>query len=139
MALNGYSRFEDLSLLGLRVLTGSFLMHETWDNIASRHRMAEFVSYMAKFDFPAPQLLAPMSVAIQFACGALLVLGLATRLSGLLIAVHFAVGVVMVHWNESFRGWWPAIVLVFLGLHFLTHGGGRYSLDQVVPKSWGWR
>jgi uncharacterized membrane protein YphA (DoxX/SURF4 family) len=38
----------------------------------------------------------------------------------------------MVHFAEPYRGWWPAIVLVFIGLHFATHGAGRWSVD-------GWR
>ena len=130
MPLDGLDRWRDLSQLALRLLTGAFLIHETLDNVISPARMAEFAAYLAHFGFPAPALMAPLSVAVQFACGALLALGLLTRWAGLLIAANFVVGVVMVHWAESFRGWWPAIVLVFIGLHFATHGAGRISLDH---------
>jgi putative oxidoreductase len=56
-----------------------------------------------------------LSAWAQFFIGIALVIGLLTRWGGLLLAFNFTVGVVMVHWGESFRAWWPAIVLVALG------------------------
>jgi putative oxidoreductase len=131
LAFSSLARWSDLTLFGLRALTGAFLMHETWDNVSSRERMAEFVQFLGQFGFPLPWMLAPLSVAVQFGCGALLVLGLLTRLAGLLIAANFLVAVLMVHFNEPFRGWWPAIVLVFLGLHFAAAGSGKFGLDAL--------
>ena len=125
------SRWSDLTLFGLRMLTGAFLMHETWDNVSSRARMGEFVQFLDQHGFPLPWLLAPFSVAVQFGAGALLAAGLLTRLAGLLLAANFAVAVLMVHFNEPFRGWWPALVLVFLGLHFAAAGSGKFGLDAL--------
>lgn len=135
LLLPSFARWSDLTLLGLRALTGAFLMHETWDNVSSRARMGEFVQFLDQFGFPVPWLLAPLSVAVQFGCGALLIAGLLTRVSGLLVAANFGVAVAMVHFNEPFRGWWPALVLVFLGLHFAAAGSGKYGLDAL----WGRR
>lgn len=129
-SLTQLDALRDASQLGLRLLTGSFLIHETLDNVVSASRMAEFVAFLAHFKFPWPAVMAPFSVGVQFACGILLVLGLFTRWAGLLIAANFMVAVAMVHFHENFRGWWPAIVLVFIGLHFATHGAGRFSLDR---------
>ena len=53
------SRWSDLTLFGLRALTGGFLMHQTWDNVTSRARMGEFVEFLAQNGFPLPWLLAP--------------------------------------------------------------------------------
>ena len=128
------SRWSDLTLFGLRALTGGFLMHETWDNVSSRARMGEFVQFLDQFGFPVPWLMAPLSVAVQFGCGALLILGLLTRMAGLLVAANFVVAVAMVHFAEPFRGWWPAIVLVFLGLHFAAAGSGKFGLDALFGK-----
>ena len=125
------SRWSDLTRFGLRALTGGFLMHETWDNVTSRARMGEFVQFLDQHGFPLPWLLAPLSVAVQFGAGALLAAGLLTRLAGLLLAANFAVAVLMVHFNEPFRGWWPAIVLVVLGLHFAAAGSGKFGLDAL--------
>ena len=134
LALRSLSRWSELTLFGLRALTGAFLMHETWDNVTSRARMAEFVAFLDQFGFPLPWLLAPLSVAVQFGCGALLILGLLTRWAGLLVAANFTVAVVMVHFAEPFRGWWPALVLVFLGLHFAAAGSGKFGLDALLWK-----
>ena len=128
------ARWSDLTLFGLRALTGAFLMHETWDNVSSRTRMGEFVQFLDQFGFPVPWLMAPLSVAVQFGCGALLILGLLTRVAGLLIAANFVVAVAMVHFAEPFRDWWPAIVLVFLGLHFAAAGSGKFGLDALFGQ-----
>ncbi len=126
------SRWSDLTLLGLRALTGGFLMHETWDNVSSRARMGEFVQFLGQHGFPVPWLLAPLSVAVQFACGALLIAGLLTRLAGVLVAANFVVALAMVHLSEPFRGMWPALVLVALGLHFAAAGSGKFGLDGLL-------
>ncbi|HEX9933094.1 MAG TPA: DoxX family protein [Allosphingosinicella sp.] len=125
-------RWSDLSLAALRILTGAFLIHGTLDNVTSAARMEEFVGFLTAHRFILPELMAPLSVWAQFVCGGLLVLGLLTRWAGLVVAFNFVVAVWMVHWPEDFRGWWPAIVLVFLGLHFAASGGGRWSLDRLL-------
>ena len=132
LTLPGLSPFRELTLLGLRWLTGAFLIHEVWDNIVSAERMQEFVEFMTHFGFRSPEFWAPFSVWAQFICSVLLILGLFTRAAGIVIAINFIVAVVMVHWAEDFRGWWPAIVLVFLGLHFAAAGSGRFGLDTWI-------
>jgi putative oxidoreductase len=129
--LEGLSRFSDLSLLLLRLLTGAFLVWGVWDNIVSAERMAEFASFMAQFGFPAPSILAPLSVYAQFACGVLLIAGLFTRWTGVVMAVHFVVGFLMVHLADDFRAQFPALVLIFIGFYFATAGGGRFALDRA--------
>jgi putative oxidoreductase len=132
--LPGLARFADLTLLALRLVTGAFLIHETWDNVTSAGRMREFAGFLDQFGFPLPHLMAPLSVAVQFGCGVLLILGLATRAAGLLIAANFAVAVYMVHYAEPFRDWWPALILVFLGLHFAAAGSGRFGVDALFGR-----
>ena len=129
--LPGLARFADLTLLLLRLITGAFLVHETWDNITSAARMREFAGFLEQFGFALPHLMAPLSVAVQFGCGALLIVGLLTRLAGLRVAANFTVAVLMVHFAEPFRGWWPALILVFLGLHFAAAGSGKFGLDAL--------
>jgi putative oxidoreductase len=52
------------------------------------------------------------------------------RWAGVLLAFNFIVAVIMVHWDQSFREWWPAIILVALGLLFATIGAGRHAIDR---------
>lgn len=132
LLLTPLRRRGDLALLALRLLTGAFLIHGVWDNIESAERMEEFVRFLRATGFPAPQVMAPLSVYAQFLVGLLLVPGLLTRWAGLLLAFNFVVGVVMAHWGQSVRAIWPAAVLVALGLVFATVGAGRLSLDRLL-------
>ncbi|HEX6927843.1 MAG TPA: DoxX family protein [Gammaproteobacteria bacterium] len=128
------ARFENFSWLLLRVLTGIFLMYGTWDNIVSTERMQEFAVFLEKYGFPSPAFMAPLSVWVQFLAGLAFATGLFVRAAGLLIAVNFAIAVVMVHWAQDFRGWWPAIVLVVIGLHAVARGAGTYGLDAIRER-----
>lgn len=125
----------DLGLLLLRWVTGAFLIWQSHDNIFSTERMAEFVRFLTQFHFWAPELMAPLCVWAQFLCGIALVLGLLTRWAGLITTFVFIVAVWMVHWPQDFPGWWPALILVFLGILFATQGAGRYALDSVLARS----
>ena len=129
--LGGLSRLSDVSILVLRALVGAFLIWGVWDNITSAERMGEFVAFMTQFGFPAPEILAPLSVYAQFICGALLIGGLLTRWAGLVLAFNFIVGFLMVHLADDFRAQFPALVLIAVGFYFAASGGGRFSLDRL--------
>ena len=129
--LPGNARYADLGLLLLRVATGAFLIYQSHDNVFSGARMDEFEKFMAQFGFVYPALLAPLSVYAQFAAGIAFILGLFTRLFGLITAVNFIVAVWMVHWSDPVPGTWPAAILIFLGLYFGLRGSGRYGLDPL--------
>ena len=120
----------DFGLLALRLLVGSFLMWETLDNILSTERMVDFAGFLGQSGFIIPELMAPLSVYTQFICGALILVGAFTRLASLLMVFNFIIGLAMVHWGGDFRNWWPALVLVFVPLHFALAGAGRWSVDH---------
>lgn len=133
--LDGLGRYADVGTLILRVLTGAFLVYGVADNVVSTERMREFSDFLAANRFPAPGLLAVLSVYTQLVCGIALILGILTRWAGAIVALHFVVAVVMVHWSQDFRGWWPAIVLVAIGIQFALAGAGRISLDAKLLRS----
>ena len=135
--LHRLERFSAVGLLFLRVLTGTFLIYGVIDNVVSAERMDEFSAFLAANDFAAPNLMAPLSVYVQLLCGIGLTLGFLTRWTGIVVAVHFVVAVVMVHWPQDFRGWWPAIVLVGIGLQFALTGAGRLSVDALMSAKSG--
>jgi uncharacterized membrane protein YphA (DoxX/SURF4 family) len=127
-------RFADLGLLLLRWVTGAFLIWQSHDNIFSAERMAEFEKFLVQFNFPLAGLMAPLCVYAQFLCGIAFILGLLTRWAGLVTVFVFIVAVWMVHWPQDFVGWWPALILIFLGLLFATQGAGRYSIDHRIER-----
>ena len=134
LLLPGNARFADLGLLLLRLVTGSFLIYQSHDNVLSAERMDEFVKFLAQFGFAYPELMAPLSVYFQFAAGIAFILGLLTRWFGLITCFNFIVAVWMVHSPDPFPTWWPALILVFLGLYFGLRGSGRYSLDALIER-----
>lgn len=132
LQLEGLAGGTDIALLIARVITGVFLIYGVWDNVVDGARMREFVGFMRQTGFPNPQLLAPFSVVTQLIAGVLLVPGLLTRVAGVIVAITFVVGYVMVHMEQSLREGWPALSLVALGLIFATVGGGSLSLDRLM-------
>jgi putative oxidoreductase len=128
---------EDLTLLLLRLGTGGFLIYGVWDNVSDPARMAEFVGFLSQFKFPAPSLLAPLSVWAQLLCGGLIIAGLFTRWAGLIMAFNFAVAIVMVDRfaPAGLRGVWPAGALLLISLHLATHGAGRFGLDTFAERA----
>ena len=132
--LPGNARHADLGLLLLRCVTGAFLIYQSHDNVFSAERMDEFEKFLTQFGFILPALMAPLSVYAQFAAGIAFILGLFTRLFGLITAFNFVVAVWMVHWNDPIPGIWPAAILIFLGLYFGLRGSGRYGLDPLFER-----
>ena len=127
-------RYEEAALLALRVVTGLFLLYQSHDNVLSSARMDEFEGFMAQFGFWRPDLLAPFAIFWQVTAGIGFILGLFVRPLGLITALQFVVAVLMVHWSQTFDGWWPAAILVFLGFYFFARGSGRYGLDTVLAR-----
>ena len=134
LLLTPLARFGDLGLLLLRWATGIFLIYQSHDNVFSAERMDEFEKFLEQFGFAMPQLMAPLSVYAQFICAALFILGLLTRWAGLITAFNFIIAVWMVHLPQEFNLWWPALVLIFLGILFATLGAGRYAVDAWIAR-----
>ena len=132
--LTPLARFGDLGLLLLRLVTGAFLIWQSHDNIFSAERMDEFERFLTQFNFIMPELMAPACVWAQFLCGFAFIFGLLTRWAGLVTTFTFVVAVWIVHWPQDFPGWWPALILVFLGILFATQGAGRYALDELIAR-----
>jgi putative oxidoreductase len=120
----------DVAFLALRIGVGAFLVFGVWDNITSAEHMATFVGFLRQHGFPAPEVLAPFDVWVQFAIGVLFILGLGTRWAGLVCAVNFIVAIVMVDHHAGWRGSFGSMCLVAIGLVLATHGPGRLALDR---------
>jgi putative oxidoreductase len=133
--LNSAQRFGDFALLLMRVFVGLFLIWGVWDNIVSSERMHEFAAFLAKYKFPSPEILAPVSVYVQLAVGLGFVLGLFTRWAGILCVITFVVAIAMVDREGGMRGIFPSGCLVVIGLYLATHGAGRFSVDAALKAN----
>lgn len=132
--LSPLQRYSDQGVLILRVLVGSFLIYGVWDNITSAARMDEFVAFLTKFGFPAPAFMARLSVWAQFLIGVSFITGLLMRWAGLACAINFAVAFVMVDRFAGFRGAFPALCLLAIGIYFALRGSGRFGLDALLEE-----
>src|SRR5690606_19548765 len=126
--LSPLERCADVVLLVMRVCIGAFLVWGVWDNIVSAERMDEFVAFLAKFGFAAPELLARLSVWAQLAVGLCFITGAFTRWAGILCAINFIVAIAMVDRFAGLRGAFPAACLVLIGAYLATRGAGRFSV-----------
>ena len=134
LTLQPLSRGADAALLLVRVTLGAFLIYGVWDNIVSAERMAEFAGFLAKFGFPAPGFMAPLSVWAQFLCGVAFILGVATRWAGLVCAFNFIVAIAMVDHLGGVRASFPSACLVVVGLYLATHGAGRLAIENLLAR-----
>lgn len=101
----------DVALLAPGIYVGGFLVWGVVDNVAAAAGMEEFVRFLDLRGFPAPQLAARLSVAIQLSCGLAIASGLIIRLAGALCTRNFAVAPVMVDLAPGVRGSFSAGVL----------------------------
>jgi putative oxidoreductase len=132
--LNSAQRFSDFALLLLRVFIGLFLIWSVWHNVTDGARMGEFSSFLAKHEFPAPAIVAPIATFLELAIGTGFILGLCAGL--------FVVAIAMVDRFEGMRGIFPSGCLVVIGLFLATYGAGRFSVDAALgandlPRSSG--
>jgi putative oxidoreductase len=130
--LSSAQRFGDFALLLLRVFVGLFLIWGVWDNVTDSARMKEFTSFLGKYEFPSPEILAPVAVYLQLLTGIGFVLGLFTRWAGVVCVVVFVVAIAMVDRHGGMRGIFPSGCLVAIGLYLATHGAGRISVDAAL-------
>ncbi len=132
LLLNSAQRFSDFALLLLRVFVGTYLVWSVWGYITDGVRMQEYAAFLAKYQFPAPEILAPLSAYLELAIGVGFVLGLFTRWAGIVCVVIFAAAIAMVDRFDGMRGIFPSGCLIVIGLYLATHGAGRLSVDAVL-------
>jgi putative oxidoreductase len=122
----------DAALLIFRLVVGAFLLWGVIDNITSPARTEEFAAFLGEHGFPYPELMAPLSVWAQAACGVAFISGLLARWAGIVCAVNFLVAIVMVDAAGGVRAAFPATMLALFGLYLAARGAGRWSLDRLI-------
>jgi putative oxidoreductase len=93
-----------------------------------------------------PALFAFFAIATEFAAPIALVLGLFTRLAGLVIAIHITVAAILGghYMNGFFMNWMGSqkgegveyhLLMATLGLGLFFLGGGKWSLDALIART----
>lgn len=91
-----------------------------------------FVGMIGGMGMPAPELAAWAAALAEFVGGILLALGLLTRPTSLVIAIHFAVVVLLAHAGDPFGDRELGLMFFFVALAFMLAGPGRYSVDAAL-------
>jgi putative oxidoreductase len=96
---------------------------------------------VAHFPGPEPHPVQPLALAggyLATAAGALMTLGLFTRICAFLASGHLAVAYFMTHAHKSFypalNDGEPAVALCFVFFYLVFAGPGPLSLDAVLRK-----
>jgi putative oxidoreductase len=95
------------------------------------------VQRMIDLHLPYPTLFAYWIGSLEFFGGALLALGLFTRLIAAMFTVEMAVISFLVLWpvyGFSSKGYEYALMMGLFALGFACGGGGRYSLDRLIGR-----
>lgn len=127
------SAFAPQALALLRIVTGLLFLE---------HATQKFFDFPVPFPLPGP--LPPLLVAaaaIELVAGALITVGLFTRIAAFIASGQMAVAYFLRHAPQSF---WPvanmgeaAILFCFIFLYLACAGPGAWSLDSMRAKPRG--
>lgn len=126
--------WREYAPLLLRLLIGAFLVWGTQDNVFSRERMEEFAKFLEGNGFPWPMPGAVLSAYTQFLCGILLFFGAFVRWISIPLIVNFIAALLIAHRGDTFRGMFPAMVILAAAVFFLLYGAGRPSVDAWLAR-----
>ena len=128
-------------LLFVRLYWGWQFMQTGWGKL---HNLSHVTEFFSSLGIPAPGLMAPAISCLEFVGGILLIIGLATRVIGLLLA-----GNMLVAYITSDRMALTSIfsdpgkfyvadpfTFMFASLIVLIFGAGLFSLDAVIDRKW---
>lgn len=129
---SGLSPFANIGIALLRIFAGVALMFG--HGAGKIPPSAGLIERTASLGFPLPNVFAWAAALSEFAGGALLALGLLTRISSFFIAFTMTVAVLGVHYNDPFARKELGLIYLFIALMFLFKGSGDWSIDAFLRK-----
>ncbi len=133
------STLQSPMLLAVRLYWGWQFALSGWGKL---HRLDKMTSYFTTLDLPMPALTAAFVSGIEFIGGLLLILGLGSRLVGLLLTAAMSVAYLTAQRQELLSVFSdPAkfynadpFTFSFAALLVLVFGPGRFSLDFFISR-----
>jgi putative oxidoreductase len=142
-AYGGFRRLVSLGqsplLLLVRLYWGWQFMQTGWGKL---QHLPHVVQFFASLGLPAPNLMAPFIAGVEFAGGALLILGLASRLTALVLAVDMLAAYItadraalLAILSDPGKFYAAApYTFLFASLLVLVFGPGLFALDTWIAK-----
>ena len=118
-----------------RVTLGWIFLQSGWGKL---NDLPKVVAFFTDLGIPAPQIQAPLAAGTEFLCGALLLIGLATRLASLPLIGTMIVAILTakrgdIHELSDLFGMAEYLYIALL-LWLAAQGAGPVSLDRVFGK-----
>lgn len=129
-----FKKYSSYGTVFLRFLIGVFIIYGVQDNVFSYKHMEEFAAFLQKNNVPYPLFSAFLSAYTQFICGIMILLGVWIRLAAIPFIINFIAAIIIAHLGDSFRGMFPALMMVSAGLFFLFNGAGKLSVDEILER-----
>lgn len=129
---SGLSYVANAGLALLRIFTGVALMFGHGSGKVPPSE--KFIESTANLGFPVPAFFAWAAGLSEFAGGALLALGLFTRISSFFIACTMLTALLGVHISDAFDKQEKAFLYLFIALCFLLKGAGDWSVDAFFRR-----
>jgi putative oxidoreductase len=130
-----FPRSPDWALVFVRLALGTVFLVHGWPKVNDLSRPIGMVGGMG---YEPAELFGTALALIEFGGGVLLILGLATRIAALLIAITQFFAVKEVHWKcgyggaEGCPGYEFNFVLICGLIALVLAGAGAYSVDRAL-------
>jgi putative oxidoreductase len=118
-----------------RITIGWIFLESGWGKL---HNLPRVIAFFTDLGIPAPQIQAPLAATTEFVCGALILIGLFTRVASLPL-----IGTMLVAILTAKKGDIHELSDLFATAEFLyialllwlgAYGAGRLSLDGIFAK-----
>jgi putative oxidoreductase len=138
------SYFQSPFLLVVRLYWGWQLVQSGWGKL---HHLDKITDYFTSLNIPSPAVTAHFVSGLEFVGGLLLIVGLASRLTGLLLTVNMLVA----YWTADREALFAVFsdpgkfynadpyTFLFAAAMVLVFGAGLFSVDAVLKRRFrGW-
>jgi putative oxidoreductase len=118
-----------------QISIGLVFVESGWGKL---HSLPKVIEYFESLHIPAAQIQAPMVAGIEFGCGALILVGLATRIAALPLVGTMVVAIITAKaaefetWTDVF-GISEFLMIVILG-YLICYGASPLSLDHLIKR-----
>lgn len=140
-----YAWLNDLEWLWRLVVRLSVGIEFFGSGFGKLGKLPRFIEYFRTLGVPFPELQAPFVASIEFVCGTLIVVGLATRPAALMLGGVMTVAILTAaapehHITATWRGlleflYLPEWCLLLLLGWLMFAGPGRASLDAYIRRN----
>ncbi len=129
------SRLRWLPPTVARLTIGWVFLQTGWGKL---HDLPKVVGFFTELGIPAPQIQAPLAATAEFVCGALILIGLFTRVATLPLIVTMTVAILTakkadIHELSDLFGMGEYLYIVIL-LWLGAYGAGPISLDRFFAR-----